>query len=70
MNAGESFYFMASFSARGGDMPELYIFEPGQGDAQAAVDHMLKAKAAGVDGIVMITNNDTVFTGASRPHQS
>lgn len=39
------------------------MFEPGKGDAQAVVDQMVKAKAAGVDGIVMITNNDTVFTG-------
>lgn len=61
---------MASFSAYGGNMPEIYTFQPGQGDAQAAVSQMLKGKAEGLDGIAIATNSLSFYTGKRQCHTS
>lgn len=60
---GVTFYFVAAYSALGGNEVAAYQFTPGKGDAQAAVQEMLKGKAAGMDGIIVATNSLAFFAG-------
>lgn len=61
--SGLSFNFEAAFTAYGGNLAELYTFKGGRGNPQAAVDGMVKAKAAGssnrLDGVFVAANNVT-----------
>jgi hypothetical protein len=64
--AGLSLSFQQAFTAAGGTVRTEYTSLISAPSAQAAADTVVKAKAAGLDGVLVATNDNQFVAGEQR----